>query len=677
MMASRNKRASINTRDSDDEINFGKKSKQTRSSSKKGSKETVTRQQTVAERVKNTPKRGKNFDLLTVLGKKSKVTRDCINNNAVPEQKSAKGKILKKIKPQTNDKTVIDSLKGDGVVVDVDDSEFVDDDRTMGDVSAEDSDSPQDEDEVADCVTASCSASTTRDSEADKAKKLLSEHPELKHLFNTMLDERMNEVKNMTQSSGAGNISNKTKTPLKRTKQIAVTKSPSDTTLYRPVFRMGERERNISNVNRTAVVTANNEIDQDIVVTTTPKDKTEDRSRSMEGQGDEPVKHDDHLIMERISRFVDNLRVDYEEQQMPSTSRQSEINVPGQDDARKKIDRTILEAERFKATVNNPPGMSQIDFNSRNQLPEYNQNVQTLDYESELKNRKLDDESVHEIDNSGECKTNEMSERLKSDDDFFHLMCHVDQSLVSKIEKGEFVDLERLLPKERLSGRLSGEQKLEWVRTEEGTYLVPSNDKTMKINGFKKWEQAFRVYATIYCGANPLRSKEIWQYVSVISTASSSFIWDNVANYDYTFRQLMAFNPKRSWAITYHHMWSLSMKDPLPRNHMPRNVNYFGGGGSYKTNTNTNKDNTFASSHVNQTNSNNNVGTSSKPGGATANFKKWAKSPTYCWSFNRGLKCKYGNKCKYIERCSYCDSQVHGINSCPKLDGKSPPPTKK
>ena len=86
----------------------------------------------------------------------------------------------------------------------------------------------------------------------------------------------------------------------------------------------------------------------------------------------------------------------------------------------------------------------------------------------------------------------------------------------------------------------------------------------LKTNNFRKWEQAFWVYATIYCGANPSRAKEIWQYITVINTAASSFIWENVYNYDVTFRQLMQFNPTRSWVVMYNHMWSLSMRDPLP-----------------------------------------------------------------------------------------------------------------
>ena len=72
------------------------------------------------------------------------------------------------------------------------------------------------------------------------------------------------------------------------------------------------------------------------------------------------------------------------------------------------------------------------------------------------------------------------------------------------------------------------------------------------------------MYTTIYCGANPSRAKEIWQYISVINTVASSYVWDNVYNYDVVFRHLMAFNPQRSWSITYNQMWNLSMCDPLP-----------------------------------------------------------------------------------------------------------------
>ena len=118
-----------------------------------------------------------------------------------------------------------------------------------------------------------------------------------------------------------------------------------------------------------------------------------------------------------------------------------------------------------------------------------------------------------------------------SDDDFFHMTCHIDQNLKRKIEKGDYVDLDKLLPKDNnlFQGKIasSNETKLEWVQSEGSTYLVPVKS-TSQINCFRRWEQAFRMYATLYCMKNPSRAKEIWQYVSVINTASMSYNWDNV-----------------------------------------------------------------------------------------------------------------------------------------------------
>ena len=58
-----------------------------------------------------------------------------------------------------------------------------------------------------------------------------------------------------------------------------------------------------------------------------------------------------------------------------------------------------------------------------------------------------------------------------TDDDFFHLTCHIDIALKRKIENGEFVDLDKLLPKEEKSLYNNNETKLEWVQSEGSTYL--------------------------------------------------------------------------------------------------------------------------------------------------------------------------------------------------------------
>ena len=130
----------------------------------------------------------------------------------------------------------------------------------------------------------------------------------------------------------------------------------------------------------------------------------------------------------------------------------------------------------------------------------------------------------------------------------------------------------------------------------------------------------------------------------MINTAASAYYWENVYKYDITFRHFMAFNPSSSWAITYNQMWNLSMQNPLPKGN--KSVTHFNG---------------------NHTSFNKSGGNG--PGNGKAGGGRKIKSP-YCWNFNKGVKCKFGNKCKFIERCSYCDAPNHGVHVCPKLQKK-------
>ena len=129
-----------------------------------------------------------------------------------------------------------------------------------------------------------------------------------------------------------------------------------------------------------------------------------------------------------------------------------------------------------------------------------------------------------------------------TDDEFFHLMCHVEPNLKQKIERGEFVDLEKLLMKDKFKNSNNVSQRMELVSRGGETFIIPV-DSGSKITNVRKWEQAFRIYAAIYSHTNPHRSTEIWQYVFVINSAASTYTWENVSNYDFMFRQLMACNP--------------------------------------------------------------------------------------------------------------------------------------
>ena len=313
-----------------------------------------------------------------------------------------------------------------------------------------------------------------------------------------------------------------------------------------------------------------------------------------------------------VNNFVDAVRMEHEMDQMDMRERErrcaSEANEEVQllEDAKTRSNRAVVEAERFKATIAQPPegmpGVMLLQQQQQQPIPMVFPNIGVG----------------------------------VSDDDFFHLTCHIEPNLIHKIEKGEFIELEKLLPKDKFKNE---ENRLEWVQKDGGTFLVPAASKDNKIGSFRCWEQAFRAYATIYCGANPHRSKEIWQYITVINTAASSYVWENVYNYDNTFRHLMAFNPNRSWAVTYNQMWNLSMRDPIPRNSSGQKSNF-----AHYSNGNHQSKNQYGSSGK--------------------------KKPDYCWNFNQGIPCKFGSKYKFVERCKYCDAASHGVYCCPKLQKK-------
>ena len=376
----------------------------------------------------------------------------------------------------------------------------------------------------------------------------------MKKLFDEWMQEKMPQlVSNAGQSVNPKEIMTpvaKAGTQKEKRLQSPLVKSPSDTPIYAPVFHK-----------------ANN------------KELT---------------------VEQQVSDFVENVRNNTgrpAELIEPSTSRarpeeqlKSRIAIPpaGHAEAKRRMKQKMVEAEKHRTEVAMPSG----------ECPMF----ETLQISEAITDTQMDTEwmqpGVYETlpltalvgrvgnGNDGTALNPNFGQAAQtveklSDDDFFHLTCHIDQSLRAKIEKGEYVDLEKLLPKHK--GRYSDDTKLEWVHREGGTFLVPaSSERDNKINGIRRWDQAFCVYATIYCGANPHRSQEIWQYVSVINHAATGYSWENVANYDFTFRHLMEFNPNRSWASTYNQMWNMSMRDPFPKSSNGKTSGYVQGN-SYGT----------------------------------------------------------------------------------------------
>ena len=129
----------------------------------------------------------------------------------------------------------------------------------------------------------------------------------------------------------------------------------------------------------------------------------------------------------------------------------------------------------------------------------------------------------------------------------------------------------------------------------------------------RRWEQAFRIYATIYSQANPQRSSEIFQYMNTINHAARSFAWECVEYYDFTFRQMMARKPNRSWSKGFPELWTMAMTEPLSKN--------------------------------------------------SGQTKKKDWRDNCCWKFNKG-SCRLGPACRFEHKCTYCGSTTHPRIHC-------------
>ena len=537
-----------------------------------------------------------------------------------------KRKIVQETEVDPEDDVFNNSALDDGIDVIVDTDEFAKE-ETVKNLSSSDEETAVQlggtaEDEVV--------PGTSKDLGLDKSEeKLLKDHPYVHNIVNKLLDARLKHLLPGDKSIGKGSKGkqakiqsevklNKIENSTKAEKTVAVNnviKSPSDTMIYAPALQKmagGKTDRN--------VVFNPNEIDISTFVEAI-REETAPRGRTAnEGICDEQGV-DVNLARKVIKR----------------------AGTSANEEARKRVQSNIIEAEKFKAKINTPGNDNPFI------LPENYMNEHEIVVNEVLDGTANQQPVFGNLGNDANLQLSAMIPNIGSgvsDDDFFHLTCHIEPSLIHKIEKGEFIELEKLLPKDRNSFTRGGgeENRLEWVQHDGNTFLVSAVNKDQKITRIRKWEQAFRAYTTIYCAANPHRSKEMWQYISVINTAASPYTWDNVYNYDITFRHLMAFNPNRSWAVTYNQMWNLSMRDPLPRN----NFGHRTGGFQFHNNSN--------GGGKGHNNSNNN--------------NQGKRKPDYCWNFNKGIKCKFAPKCKFIERCKYCDSPSHGVNACEKLEQK-------
>ena len=207
-------------------------------------------------------------------------------------------------------------------------------------------------------------------------------------------------------------------------------------------------------------------------------------------------------------------------------------------------------------------------------------------------------------------------------DDFFHHSSHIDGTLIAKIEAGKFVELEKLIPKEKF---IHSDGWLQMIYGDGAQFLQPVSEKdTPPINNPRRWEQAFDIYATIYTMKYPHRATEIFRYMFNIRSAATVYVWDNVYTYDITFRCLIEKNPDQNWGVIYQQGWTLLLREKLDCNNHSFNGSFSGNQRHKSTN----------------------------------------KQDQTCWRFNKGT-CTFGAGCRFEHKCGACNKSDHGSNSCP------------
>ena len=237
----------------------------------------------------------------------------------------------------------------------------------------------------------------------------------------------------VTRTTGLKVIA-KNKTPTKQKYNLSETiKSPSDTTLYAPALNMTPQVR---------------------------------QKHNMTYKPGEHVQHNEALV-NQISDFVQSVWIETKRRDSPEVVRQLEPPMkaqwanepepsisgtqPGEDpstQARGITEEHVIQAEQYKVVIRKPEGGFDIICNPNMNMAISNvNNSQTLVVAGNV------------VDTIQYLPPNQMSPHAE-DDEFFHLTCHIDNVMRNKIERGDYVELEKLLPKGKGISQRFSEGKL-------------------------------------------------------------------------------------------------------------------------------------------------------------------------------------------------------------------------
>ena len=167
-----------------------------------------------------------------------------------------------------------------------------------------------------------------------------------------------------------------------------------------------------------------------------------------------------------------------------------------------RAERYICEAKKSKARMFQAPGKEPPYYDQQQILPNLLDPVPVL---NSVHQRVSDEPDLHVL--------RSQLHMAMIDEEYDSVSVHVDQVLKEKIEKGEYVDLARLLPKDRVQAIDDADkQTLQLYHKDGQTFYAPPVSQGVAISSYGKWDKAFRIFSNIYLEKYPNRALELNEY---------------------------------------------------------------------------------------------------------------------------------------------------------------------
>lgn len=209
---------------------------------------------------------------------------------------------------------------------------------------------------------------------------------------------------------------------------------------------------------------------------------------------------------------------------------------------------------------------------------------------------------------------------------------HVDKAMQIKNVRNEYIELKDLLPRRKGLRYRDNKPGMKLVNDNGQSKWVEEDDETY-ISSYKRWEEAFEIYASIYIKGYPHRAHELYDYKHCIRDAANTYIWENVFDYDVEFRLHMArCKGNRSWSAKLEYEYSRYMKNLIQFRHDGQ-------------------------------------GEGPARGGYSAGNSSGSKTREICRRYNKG-RCSWGERCRYLHVCKICKKRGHGAVICRFDKGK-------